>query len=170
MVSMHQRSKDDRTHSGRGHGLLTRRPLPVLARDWLYAAGNWPRGALFDARDRDIQPVRRIRGIRGRVFACARRTPGRHCGRSAAWSIGVYEAPLFYACDTMPLSAIDLGRLSSRNSVEVAETELDLPKETCSIISVLLGEWILRRNRLRPLRPRLLRRRIASILRADSPR
>ncbi|WP_310604098.1 2-hydroxyacyl-CoA dehydratase family protein [Anaerosporobacter sp.] len=67
-------------------------------------------------------------------------------GKKAAWSIGVYEAPLFYACDTIPVSAIDLGRLSSRNSVQVAEETFDLPKETCSMISVLLGEWIMRKD------------------------
>lgn len=67
-------------------------------------------------------------------------------GRKAAWTQGVFEAPLFYACDTVPMSAIDLGRLSSRNSVQIAEETFDLPKETCSMISVLLGEWFLRRN------------------------
>ncbi|HSD39786.1 MAG TPA: 2-hydroxyacyl-CoA dehydratase family protein [Rhodocyclaceae bacterium] len=69
---------------------------------------------------------------------------GNREGRGAAWTQGVFEAPLFYACDTVPMSAIDLGRLSSRNSVEVAEQVFDLPKETCSMIAVLLGEWKLR--------------------------
>lgn len=71
---------------------------------------------------------------------------GNRLGRKAAWTQGVFEAPLFYACDTVPMSAIDLGRLSSRNSVQIAEEIFDLPKETCSMISVLLGEWHLRRN------------------------
>ena len=65
-------------------------------------------------------------------------------GKNAAWTQGVFEGPLFYACDTIPVSAIDLGRLSSRNSVQVAEKAFDLPKETCSMISVLLRERILR--------------------------
>lgn len=71
---------------------------------------------------------------------------GTLAGKKAAWTQGVFEAPLFYACDTVPMSAIDLGRLSSRNSVQVAEETFDLPKETCSMISVLLGEWVLRRD------------------------
>jgi benzoyl-CoA reductase/2-hydroxyglutaryl-CoA dehydratase subunit BcrC/BadD/HgdB len=71
---------------------------------------------------------------------------GNSLGRKAAWTQGVFEAPLFYACDTVPMSAIDLGRLSSRNSVQIAEEAFDLPKETCSMISVLLGEWLLRRD------------------------
>ncbi|OPX43345.1 2-hydroxyglutaryl-CoA dehydratase, D-component [Ruminiclostridium hungatei] len=71
---------------------------------------------------------------------------GNRLGRKAAWTQGVFEAPLFYACDTVPISAIDLGRLSSRNSVQIAEEAFDLPKETCSMISVLLGEWVLRNN------------------------
>jgi benzoyl-CoA reductase/2-hydroxyglutaryl-CoA dehydratase subunit BcrC/BadD/HgdB len=71
---------------------------------------------------------------------------GNRLDRKAAWTQGVFEAPLFYACDTVPMSAIDLGRLSSRNSVQVAEEIFDLPKETCSMISVLLGEWHVRQN------------------------
>jgi benzoyl-CoA reductase/2-hydroxyglutaryl-CoA dehydratase subunit BcrC/BadD/HgdB len=71
---------------------------------------------------------------------------GNSLGRKAAWTQGVFEAPLFYACDTVPMSAIDLGRLSSRNSVQIAEEAFDLPKETCSMISVLLGEWLLRHD------------------------
>lgn len=71
---------------------------------------------------------------------------GNRVGRKAAWTQGVFDAPLFFACDTVPMSAIDLGRLSSRNSVQVAESVFDLPKETCSMISVLLGEWYLRRS------------------------
>lgn len=71
---------------------------------------------------------------------------GNRSGRKAVWTQGVFEAPLFYACDTVPMSAIDLGRLSSRNSVQAAEEKFDLPKETCSMISVLLGEWHIRRN------------------------
>ncbi len=71
---------------------------------------------------------------------------GNRAGHKAAWTQGVFEAPLFYACNTVPMSAIDLGRLSSRNSVQVAEEVFDLPKETCSMISVLLGEWLLRRD------------------------
>ncbi|MGN0484490.1 MAG: 2-hydroxyacyl-CoA dehydratase [Lachnospiraceae bacterium] len=67
-------------------------------------------------------------------------------GHQAVWTQGVFEAPLFYACDTIPVSAIDLGRLSARNSNEVAIKVFDLPKETCSMISVLLGEWYLRRD------------------------
>jgi len=63
-------------------------------------------------------------------------------GKKAVWTQGVFEAPLFYACDTIPVSAIDLGRLSSGRSVEIAEESFDLPKETCSMISVLLGEWV----------------------------
>lgn len=71
---------------------------------------------------------------------------GNQEGRKAAWTQGVFEAPLFYACDTVPISAIDLGRLSSRDSVQVAEEIFDLPKETCSMISVLMGEWYLCRD------------------------
>lgn len=71
---------------------------------------------------------------------------GNQNGHQAVWTQGVFEAPLFYACDTIPVSAIDLGRLSAGNSNEVALKVFDLPKETCSMISVLLGEWYLRKD------------------------
>ncbi len=67
-------------------------------------------------------------------------------GHQAAWTQGVFDAPLLLACDTIPTSAIDLGRLSAGDSSEVSQKEFDLPKETCSMISVLLGEWLKRKD------------------------
>ena len=67
-------------------------------------------------------------------------------GRRAAWVMGLWDAPLLYACDTIPISLTELGRMGSIEAVTVAEDYFQLPKETCSMVSSLLGEWYLRRN------------------------
>lgn len=67
--------------------------------------------------------------------------------RRAVWSTGLMEAPLLYACDTTPLAVYDLGRLSAaEEAAELSEEYFDMPKETCSMVSALLGEWYLRRD------------------------
>ena len=67
-------------------------------------------------------------------------------GRKAAWVMGLWDAPLLYACDTIPVSLTELGRMGSIEAVTVAEDYFQLPKETCSMVSSLLGEWYLRRD------------------------
>lgn len=67
--------------------------------------------------------------------------------RRAVWSTGLMEAPLLYACDTTPLAVYDLGRLSAaEEAAALSEEYFDMPKETCSMVSALLGEWYLRRD------------------------
>jgi benzoyl-CoA reductase/2-hydroxyglutaryl-CoA dehydratase subunit BcrC/BadD/HgdB len=73
---------------------------------------------------------------------------GNQQGRQAAWSTGLMEAPLLYACDTIPMAVYDLGRLSAaEEAAELSGDLFDLPKETCSMVSALLGEWYLRRDK-----------------------
>ncbi len=73
---------------------------------------------------------------------------GNQIGKQAAWSTGLMEAPLLYACDTVPLAVYDLGRLTvGEEGAKAAEDIFDMPKETCSMVSALLGEWYLRRNK-----------------------
>ena len=67
-------------------------------------------------------------------------------GRSVSWAMGIWDAPLFYASDTIPISFTELGRMGSQEAVTVAEDLFQLPKETCSMVSSLLGEWFLRRE------------------------
>jgi benzoyl-CoA reductase/2-hydroxyglutaryl-CoA dehydratase subunit BcrC/BadD/HgdB len=68
-------------------------------------------------------------------------------GRQAAWTTGVMEAPLMYACDTIPMAVYDVGRLGAADrTAEISDGIFDLPEETCSMVSALLGEWYLRRN------------------------
>lgn len=73
---------------------------------------------------------------------------GNQEGRQAAWSTGLMEAPLLYACDTIPMAVYDLGRLSAaEEAAELAGDLFDMPKETCSMVTALLGEWYLRRDK-----------------------
>lgn len=65
-------------------------------------------------------------------------------GRQAAWTFGLWESPLFYACDTIPVSFSELGRLGSIQTLSVAEDFYQLPVETCSMIKATIGEWHLR--------------------------
>lgn len=68
-------------------------------------------------------------------------------GKPAAWSTGLMEAPLLYACDTIPMAVYDLGRLGSSDAaIGTSEEMFDMPQETCSMVTALLGEWYLRRN------------------------
>jgi benzoyl-CoA reductase/2-hydroxyglutaryl-CoA dehydratase subunit BcrC/BadD/HgdB len=72
---------------------------------------------------------------------------GNQQGKQAVWSTGLMEAPLLYACDTIPMAVYDLGRLSAaENAAELSEDIFDMPKETCSMVSALLGEWYLRKD------------------------
>jgi benzoyl-CoA reductase/2-hydroxyglutaryl-CoA dehydratase subunit BcrC/BadD/HgdB len=72
---------------------------------------------------------------------------GNREGRPAVWSTGLMEAPLLYACDTVPMAVYDLGRLTASESAADAAGELfDMPKETCSMVGALLGEWYARRD------------------------
>lgn len=72
---------------------------------------------------------------------------GNQEGTPAVWSTGLMEAPLLYACDTIPMAVYDLGRLGSAvEAAELSEDIFDMPKETCSMVSALIGEWYMRRN------------------------
>jgi len=67
-------------------------------------------------------------------------------GGRAAWATGIWDAPLFYALDIVPISFTELGRLGSADAMTLAEDYFQFPKETCSMVSALLGEWYLRLN------------------------
>jgi benzoyl-CoA reductase/2-hydroxyglutaryl-CoA dehydratase subunit BcrC/BadD/HgdB len=72
---------------------------------------------------------------------------GNQDGRPAVWTTGLMEAPLLYACGTVPMAVYDLGRLTTaEEAAELSNDLFDMPKETCSMVSTLLGEWYLRRN------------------------
>jgi benzoyl-CoA reductase/2-hydroxyglutaryl-CoA dehydratase subunit BcrC/BadD/HgdB len=65
----------------------------------------------------------------------------------AAWMSGGVWAPLYYACDTIPISINEVGRLGSTDAMAVAEDYFQLPKESCSMVGAVLGEFFLRHER-----------------------
>jgi benzoyl-CoA reductase/2-hydroxyglutaryl-CoA dehydratase subunit BcrC/BadD/HgdB len=65
----------------------------------------------------------------------------------AAWTAGGLFSPLFYACDTVPISITEVGRLGSVDAMAVAEDYFQLPKESCSMVGAVLGEFYLRLGR-----------------------
>jgi len=67
-------------------------------------------------------------------------------GRRAVWTGAIWEAPYIYACDYIPVSYTELGRLGSHDVVRIAENQFQLPAETCSMVKAVLGELYLRRG------------------------
>ena len=68
-------------------------------------------------------------------------------GRKAAWVGAMAWAPIFYAADTIPISVPEVGRLGSNDAMAVAEDYFQLPKESCSMVGAVLGEFYLRMGR-----------------------
>ena len=68
-------------------------------------------------------------------------------GKAAAWMSGGVWSPLFYACDTIPISINEVGRLGSAEAITAAEDYFHLPKESCPMVGGVLGEFYLRLGR-----------------------
>ncbi len=68
-------------------------------------------------------------------------------GTPAAWMGGGVWSPLFYACDTIPISINEMGRLGSAEALSAAEDYFHLPKESCPMVGGVLGEFYLRLGR-----------------------
>lgn len=72
-------------------------------------------------------------------------------GKNAVWTAAIWEAPFIYACDFIPVSYTELGRLGSSDVVRIAENQFQLPAETCSMVKAALGEWYLRKGGIKRL-------------------
>jgi benzoyl-CoA reductase/2-hydroxyglutaryl-CoA dehydratase subunit BcrC/BadD/HgdB len=67
-------------------------------------------------------------------------------GKKAVWTSSTWEAPLFYAVDTIPVSYTELGRLGNQEAITISEDYYQLPREACSMVKATLGEWYLRKE------------------------
>jgi benzoyl-CoA reductase/2-hydroxyglutaryl-CoA dehydratase subunit BcrC/BadD/HgdB len=67
-------------------------------------------------------------------------------GKNVIWTSGLSECPLIYACDAVPLAFTELGRLGSTEAVSISEDLFQIPRETCSMVKVVLGELYLRQK------------------------
>ena len=65
----------------------------------------------------------------------------------AVWGGSTWEAPLIYACDTVPIAMAELWREKSREAESVGERELQIPSEFCSMIKVVAGRLHLRTSK-----------------------
>lgn len=70
-------------------------------------------------------------------------------GKKVVWARGLWEAPLIYACDTIPVSFTEVGRLGSPEAITIAEDYFQMPREACSMIKATVGEWYLRKNKIK---------------------
>jgi benzoyl-CoA reductase/2-hydroxyglutaryl-CoA dehydratase subunit BcrC/BadD/HgdB len=69
-------------------------------------------------------------------------------GRKAIWCGGYgWEVPLVYASDTIPVAFSEMGRLSDREVMLIAEDYYQFPIETCSMVKCTVGQWHLRKDR-----------------------
>ncbi len=69
-------------------------------------------------------------------------------GQRAVWTPGMWEGPLFYACDTLPIAFTEAGRLSTPEAISIGEDLFQIPREACSMVKANVGEWYLRRNKV----------------------
>jgi benzoyl-CoA reductase/2-hydroxyglutaryl-CoA dehydratase subunit BcrC/BadD/HgdB len=67
-------------------------------------------------------------------------------GKSAIWANGFWETPLLYACGVVPVSFAEMGRLSDKEAMEIAENYYQFPVETCSMVKCVVGQWHRRRG------------------------
>jgi benzoyl-CoA reductase/2-hydroxyglutaryl-CoA dehydratase subunit BcrC/BadD/HgdB len=67
-------------------------------------------------------------------------------GKQAVWGGTSWEAPLLYACDTIPVGIAELWRNESREAEGIAENHFQIPAEFCSMIKAMIGRLHLRRN------------------------
>lgn len=72
-------------------------------------------------------------------------------GKNAVWAWGNTEAPLFYACDAIPVAFTELGRLGSPDAMSVAEDYYQIPREACSMVKMTIGEWHLHKGGIRKI-------------------
>jgi benzoyl-CoA reductase/2-hydroxyglutaryl-CoA dehydratase subunit BcrC/BadD/HgdB len=68
-------------------------------------------------------------------------------GLRAVWGGSTWEAPLIYACDTVPIAMAELWRERSREAEAVGESELQIPSEFCSMVKVVAGRLHLRTSK-----------------------
>jgi benzoyl-CoA reductase/2-hydroxyglutaryl-CoA dehydratase subunit BcrC/BadD/HgdB len=69
-----------------------------------------------------------------------------NAGANAIWANGFWETPLLYACGVIPVSFAEMGRLSDKDAMEIAENYYQFPVETCSMVKCVVGQWHTRRG------------------------
>jgi len=67
--------------------------------------------------------------------------------KKAIWCGGYgWEVQLLYAADTIPVAFSEMGRLSDRDMMLIAEDYYQFPVETCSMVKCTVGQWHKRKD------------------------
>lgn len=62
--------------------------------------------------------------------------------KNAIWCNAIgWEVQLLYACNTIPVSYSEMGRLSDREIMQISEDYYQFPVETCSMVKCTVGQW-----------------------------
>lgn len=72
-------------------------------------------------------------------------------GLKVAYGGGVFDSPIVHALDVFPCVYNELGRLAGDDSVALAEDHFMVPRETCSMIKAIMGEFLKRKNSFKRL-------------------
>lgn len=72
-------------------------------------------------------------------------------GQKAIWNQARAEAPLILAAGAIPVAFTEAGRLGSPEAMSVAEDVYQIPPEICSMVKVNIGEWYLRKNKIKKI-------------------
>lgn len=67
-------------------------------------------------------------------------------GKPSVWGGGSWEAPLLFACDTIPVPLSELWRSAGQEAATLGETHFQIPGEFCSMIKAALGGLYLRKG------------------------
>ncbi|HWR09128.1 2-hydroxyacyl-CoA dehydratase family protein [Sporomusa sp.] len=70
-----------------------------------------------------------------------------NAGKNAIWCrASAWEVPLLYSLDIIPAVFSEMGRLSDREAMLIAEDYYQFPVETCSMVKCTVGQWHKRRG------------------------
>lgn len=67
-------------------------------------------------------------------------------GQNVIWAPGFLDSQFVYACDAIPLAISEASRLGSPDVLAIADDYFQMPRETCPMIKVNMGEWYTKRN------------------------
>jgi hypothetical protein len=68
-------------------------------------------------------------------------------GKDAIWCrASAWEVPLIYSLGIIPVVFSEMGRLSDREAMQIAEDYYQFPVETCSMVKCTVGQWHQRRG------------------------
>lgn len=68
-------------------------------------------------------------------------------GKNVIWGGGLWESLIVYAGGGIPVLFGEMGRVSSKEALIIAENYFQLPAETCSMVKATMGEWYLRKDK-----------------------